>query len=392
MPAYKEPNKDKWFVAFYYTEWTGARKKKYKRGFDTEAEALEYEKDFLEGLRLNPTIKFGKVVDLYLTDMSQRVRATTYQTKQYVIRDKILPYFKDMNIKEIKPADIRRWQDDLMRRGYADTYLRTIHEQLSAIMNYAVKYYGLPKNPCIIAGTMGKGFASEMEIWTLAEFNKFMEAVREKPICSMAFMILFWTGCRYGEMLGLTVKDYDPVNKTLRINKSLQHIHGYDIFTEPKTPKSKRIISIPQLLADELDKHIGKMSDAGPDTRIIGLSRNLISREFKKGIKKSGVREIHIHCLRHSHTALIASLGATPVEAAERLGHENVSTTLNIYSHVLPGRQKAISDELDRLNNTFNISQKDSLMNDVTVEDEPEDNDDPEGIVGTDTTDVSDEE
>lgn len=350
MPVYRESDGKTWYASFYYNDWTGARKKKFKRGFTSKEEAEEYERKFLSEFSKKANIRFDKLVDKYLEDMEHRVRKTTLQTKYYVIQDKIIPYFKGWDINDITPADIRRWQDDLMKRGYADTYLRTIQEQLSAVLNYAVKYYGLPQNPCTIAGSMGKGFASEMEIWTLEEFHTFMKAMECKPICYMAFLILFWTGCRLGEMLGLTIEDVNLVERTIRINKSLQHIHGYDVVTEPKTPRSNRIISIPELLAVQLERHIAGMGANTSDARIIPLSRTVLGREFKKGIRRSGVKDIHIHCLRHSHTALIASLGATPVEAAERLGHENVSTTLNIYSHVLPGRQKAISNELDKLN------------------------------------------
>ncbi len=348
MPAYKDQDGKSWSSSFYYNDWTGTRKKKFKRGFKTKEEALAFEEKFLRELARKSNIGFGKLVDLYLDDMKQRVRCTTFQTKQYIVRDKILPYFKYRDISEIEPGDIRRWQDDLMKRGYAETYLRTIHEQLSAIFNYAVRYYDLPKNPCLAAGSMGKGHAGEMEIWTLEEFNKFMDCMRERPICYMAFLILFWTGLRLGEMLALTVKDVDLVEKKIRVNKSLQRIHGYDVVTDPKTPKSNRVISIPQLLVVQMEDFMDKMGITDPDARIILVSRTVLGREFKRGIRKSGVKDIHIHCLRHSHTALIASLGATPVEAAERLGHENVKTTLDIYSHVLPWRQQAIADELDK--------------------------------------------
>ena len=349
MGVFYDGKRGTWYVSLYYTDWTGIRRKKFKRGFDSKEDAQEYEEKFLTDTKVEKRMKFGKVVDLYLKDMEKRVRQSTLMTKSYVINDKVLPYFKERYINDITPADIRRWQDELMRRGYADTYLRTIHEQLSAIFNYSVKYYGLPQNPCVIAGSMGKGYAAEMEIWTLEEFNTFIQVMENKPLCYIAFMILFWTGLRVGEMLALTKEDIDLENRTIRVNKSLQRIHGYDIVTDPKTPKSKRIISIPELLSVKLERHINGMGAIGRDARIVPVTRNLLQKAFKRGIRKSGVKDIHIHCLRHSHTALIASLGATPVEAAERLGHENVQTTLNIYTHVMPGRQRAISDELDKL-------------------------------------------
>ena len=101
---------------------------------------------------------------------------------------------------------------------------------------------------------------------------------------------------------------------------------------------------MPQLLADKLEKYIANMGASNPEARIVPLSRTVLGREFKRGIRRSGVKDIHIHCLRHSYTALIASLGASPVEAAERLGHENVKTTLNIYSHAMDSSKK-VSDK-----------------------------------------------
>ena len=67
---------------------------------------------------------------------------------------------------DIKAADIRKWQNQLMSKGYSQTYLKTINNQLNAIFNYAVRYYDLPKNPCMQAGSIGKGRADEMQFWT----------------------------------------------------------------------------------------------------------------------------------------------------------------------------------------------------------------------------------
>ncbi len=358
MSIHKDDQRNTWYVSIYYKDWTGAKKKKFKRGFATKKEAQKYEADFIAKISRQSGIRFEMLVECYFESLEHRVRKSTYINKSCIIKDKILPYFGERITDSITPSDIRRWQDDLMRRGYADTYLHTIHEQLSAIFNYAVKYYDLPRNPCVAAGSMGKGFASEMEIWTIGEFYQFIESMKDRPAAYMAFMILFWTGLRLGEMLALTVSDIDLNKRTLRVNKSLQHIQGFDIISEPKTPKSNRIISIPDVLAKELSVYMDTLNNPTPDTRLVLLSKNLLEKLFKRGIRKTGVKDIHIHCLRHSHTAIIASLGATPVEAAERLGHENVQTTLNIYTHVLPGRQRIISDELDKLYKNTKVENK----------------------------------
>lgn len=83
--------------------------------------------------------------------------------------------------------------------GYSPTYLKTINNQLSAIFNYAVRYYDLKSNPCAKAGSMGKSKAEEMDFWTGEEFRKFIDSVMNKRLSYMAFMTLYWTGMRLGD-------------------------------------------------------------------------------------------------------------------------------------------------------------------------------------------------
>lgn len=84
-------------------------------------------------------------------------------------------------------------------KGFKPTYLKTIHNQLSAILNYAVNFYDLRSNPCRKAGSMGKSKADERPYWTLEEFQKFSDAIMDKQDSWIAFQILFWTGMRIGD-------------------------------------------------------------------------------------------------------------------------------------------------------------------------------------------------
>jgi len=125
---------------------------------------------------------FEKFVELYYEDIENRLKETTMRTKKYVIDLKILPYFKDKPINDIKAADIRKWQNKLMKDGYSATYLKTINNQLAAIFNYAERYYDLKNNPCKKAGTIGKSKAEEMLYWTKDEYLQSLEGVKEKPM------------------------------------------------------------------------------------------------------------------------------------------------------------------------------------------------------------------
>jgi integrase len=125
---------------------------------------------------------FEKFVELYYEDIENRLKETTMRTKKYIIDLKILPYFKDKRINDIKAADIRKWQNKLLHEGYTPTYLKTINNQLAAIFNYAERYYELKNNPCKKAGTIGKSKADEMLYWTKDEYLQFLESIKDKEM------------------------------------------------------------------------------------------------------------------------------------------------------------------------------------------------------------------
>ena len=252
MKAERDAKTGKWLIRYRYTDWQGNRKKSTKRGFNTKREAEEWLRKFLVTQQADFNMLFEDFIKIYYADMETRLREHTMRTKKYLIDLKLLPYFGKMKLNEIKAADIRKWQNELMQQGYALTYLRTINNQLAAIFNYAVKYYDLPNNPCRKAGSMGKGKADEMQFWTKEEFEQFIDVVMNKQQSYMAFMTLFWTGMRMGELLAIVVSDVDFQKRTISITKSYQRMGGRDVITEPKTPISKRVITIPQFLAIDL--------------------------------------------------------------------------------------------------------------------------------------------
>ncbi|MFR4580501.1 MAG: tyrosine-type recombinase/integrase [Clostridium fessum] len=347
MKAEKDKKTGKWLIQYRYTDWQGKRRKSTKRGFATKREAEEWLRNFLITQKADFDMKFEDFWKMYCADMETRLREHTMRTKKYIVELKILPYFGDKRVNDITAADIRQWQNELIKMGYSPTYLKTINNQLSAIFNYAVRYYDLKSNPCVKAGSMGKSKAEEMDFWTGEEFRKFIDSVMNKRLSYMAFMTLYWTGMRMGELLALNPKDIDLEKRTISITKSYQRLGKKDVITPPKTPKSKRVITIPEFLAADIKDYMDSLYDLQENDRLFPITKYYLEHEMQRGIKESGVKRIRVHDLRHSHASMLIELGFSPLEIANRLGHEKVETTLNTYAHLYPNKQTKLAERLD---------------------------------------------
>lgn len=201
-------------------------------------------------------------------------------------------------------------------------------------------------NPSKQAGKMGKAKAKEMLFWTKEEYIKFSEVMKDKPISYYAFEVLYWTGIREVELLALQRKDINVEERKLFISKSYQRLEKQDYVTTPKTDKSNRVIDLPKFLCDELEDYFGMLYKCDDETRLFEISKSYLHHEMDRGVKASGVKRIRIHDVRHSHVAHLIELGFSPVEIAERLGHEGISVTYT-YSHLYPSKQKMLANKLD---------------------------------------------
>ena len=349
MKAEKDKKTGKWLIQYRYTDWKGNRKKSTKRGFSTKREAEEWLRNFLMSQQADFNMSFEEFVKLYYEDMTPRLREHTMKTKKHNIELKIIPFFGKKSMNTITPADIRKWQNELLSKNYSQTYLRTINNQLTAIFNYATQYYDLKNNPCKKAGSIGKNKAEKMNFWTKEEFSMFIEGIMDKQRSYTAFMVLFWTGMRIGELLALTPSDIDFEEKTIHISKSYQRIDGRDVITPPKTKKGNRIITVPDFLLADLKDYMDSIYCLENNDRLFPVTKYYMEHEMKRGVKNSGVKHIRIHDIRHSHCAMLMELGITPLEAAERLGHERVETTLNTYAHLYPNKQRKLSNKLEQI-------------------------------------------
>ena len=348
MPAYKDEKTGKWYATFYYTDWTGKKTRKLKRGFYTKTEAKKYEAKFISMNKFPIDVTFDTFVEMYFRDKQPDLKEKTLWNKKYIIENHILPAFGCKKINEIAPADIIAWQNDIRSsNGFAETYLRQIQNQLSAIFKHAETIYGL-ENPAKKVKKMGVSNKPSIEFWTAEEYGRFIETIDKTDRNFFIFECLAWTGLRLGELLALTKADIDLENREISVSKTLFRRGGRDIITAPKTKSSVRRISIPVFLRDELAEYLGSLGRKFPeDKRIFPVSERAVEKQIHRHAEMAGLEHIRVHDLRHSHVAFLIEQNVDPFVIKERLGHQDIRMTLNTYGHLYPGRQQKISDIID---------------------------------------------
>lgn len=347
MPAYYDKEKKTWYCKFYYVDWTGQRKQKLKRGFTRQRDAKEWEREFLQKQQGPPDMTFQALYDLYIEDMTHRLKGTTMDSKRYVFARHILPDFKDKPINQITPADIRKWQAKIISSGIKETSQHQIYNQLNAILNYAVTYYNLSKNPCKVTGAIGKNRAGRVNFWTQNEFTAFIAQV-EDIAYRTAFLTLYYTGIRCGELLALTPADIDMQAGIITVSKTYHRQKRRDVTTSPKTESSNRTITLPLFLIDTLRDFISKNYGIGSTDRLFQFTPYKLKDTLKTCCESSGVKLIRIHDIRHSHVSLLIEMGFTPHLIAERIG-DSVDMVNNIYGHLYPNKHNEVATKLQQL-------------------------------------------
>ena len=195
---------------------------------------------------------------------------------------------------------------------------------------------------------MGTESGIEMKFWTREQYQLFAESMMSYPRAYYCFEVLYWCGIRLGEMLALTPNDVDLDKRTISINKNFQIVRGQELITTPKTPKSKRVISIPQFLCEELKDYMSICYDIQPNERLFPVTKSYLHRMLEKGCFEQKLPLIRLHDLRHSHVSLLINMGFDAVAIANRMGHESIDITFR-YAHLFPSVQNEMANQLNDL-------------------------------------------
>ncbi len=353
---------DKFRVTYrYYDPATGITKNTCKRGFKLKREAKKWIETELPSIiealeqkrKTISTMTMDELIEEYLFYKKMHVRITTFETKKHIIETKILPYFAGRLVVDIEPYDIMQWQHHLSesqkvvketvvsnsgkekvvktQECYSDTYLRTINNQLVAIFNYAVAIRRLPTSPCKGLYKIGAKDAPEREIWEPEEFARFIRTQEHNPLLYYAYCTLFWTGMREAELLGIRSKDLDFKNGIIYVKDGYHKVKG-KVDKGLKNGESLRTVKIPSFLADELREFIDSLGPMDPNARVFVTSKSTLLKHLHEGAAQVGVKDICVHCLRHSYISMCVYNGIPYTTISAQVGHSEFLQSLH-YSH-----------------------------------------------------------
>lgn len=355
MPVYKDPATSKWYVKFGYKNRDGKWKTTTKRGFSKKKDALEWEAENRKSKNGSLEMSFKSFGEVYLEDIRPRIKVSTFEIKKNILQKRLVPFFGDTPMCDISSLDVMRWQNKMLEyrtpdteKPYSKSYLQTLHCQLSAVFNHAMRYYGLKENPARTAGSIGTESEIQMKFWTREQYKVFAEVMMEYPMEFYCYEMLYWTGIREGELLALCPEDFDFAKKTVRINKTYHRIHGVEVVTEPKSPKSNRTVSMPDFLCEEIQEYMDMTYIETPSQRVFPTTKNHLFYMIHKGAEMADLPQIRVHDLRHSHVSLLIDMGFSALAIADRVGHEAVDITYK-YAHLFPSVQDKMASQLNEM-------------------------------------------
>lgn len=269
--AYKEKDTKKWTAQWFETSARGEKKKRRKRGFETKREALEYERQKKLNNSRSMDMKLSEFMEVYFEDKQNELKERTMKNKRYMMEQHIIPYFGNQMMSEITAGQIIQWQNEMQTKGFSEAYLRMIQNQLTSLFTHASRIYDLHTNPCKKVKRMGSSDNRSLDFWTVDEYQKFIQTMEPGSRYYLIFEILFWTGCRIGELLALTPKDVDFERNQISITKTYYRTERQDVITEPKTKQSVRLIEIPEFLKQEIKDFIDSHYEMPENERLFPI-------------------------------------------------------------------------------------------------------------------------
>ncbi|MBF2599134.1 tyrosine-type recombinase/integrase [Listeria seeligeri] len=349
----------------------GKKIQKYSSGFKTIKEAKE---EYFRLALMKPEELVEKkdemsfkyfTEEIFLPWYKSQVKLRTYENRESSIK-KHFKYFYKFSVNNIDPLLVQSWQLSLTKK-LKPSYVRNVQGIFSIAMDRAVVLNLAETNPSKIVGNVKKQ-KTKIDFWTKEEFEKVISCIFKEDFYQhflfISIWLLFMTGMRIGEATALQWEDIDFETGVLSIKKTLHYknLNEY-YFVEPKTKASLRQIVLDEdtlRLLSEWKTIQQKILNTG---FIMSYNNNptqkhTISYAIDRFSKQAGVHRIRIHALRHSHASLLISMNENPLIIKDRLGHEDIETTLGTYGHLYPNSNFEVANKLKGI-----ISYKPALEN-----------------------------
>jgi len=339
------------------------------QSFKTKREAQEWLRQMLDeidyGLTFNAAqIKLDEFMEEWLVSVEPTLRFNTHKQYCQITRQHILPFLGELKLREIKPGQIQRLYNQMVKKGYGLRTVQLIHTVLHRSLVHAVKLGIMPRNPAD-ATTPPKPKPKEMKFYDETQAQKMLITAKAKNDRFYAlYHLAVSTGMRQGELLGLKWSDLDRDFGMLQIQRQLTKKSGggFDL-SPPKTRAGVRRIDLGEsslkVLQDHLQMQYQEINQAGekwqdsdlifPSTIGTPNDRDNLRKRFKAVLKEAGLPEIRFHDLRHTAAALMLNNGIPVIVVSRRLGHARPSITLDIYGHLIPQKQKEVASLMDEL-------------------------------------------
>ncbi|WAA10808.1 site-specific integrase [Fervidibacillus albus] len=361
MASFRKHKNGTWEYRLKYKDpFTQKYKEKSKRGFKTKKEAQlaasEMERKLLEGIELTNDVSLKHFLHEWLYEYKKPViRKNTFQIHKHNIEKHIVPYFKEVQLRDIKPIMYQKFLNYLAKeKGYSKRTVEIIHGTMNEAYNKAVTLGKVEKNPCNGATIPTKKTRKKegLEFLATEDIPEFLKTAYEYDyIYWIFFKVLIETGMRKGEAAALQWSDIDLKEGTIRIDKSLDFTAKDDekLFGDTKTYNSKRTITISNSLINDLQYHIKwqnqnklTLNDMYKHHLNLVLCRkdgdimpkSTLFNVFRRILKKANLPQLPIHSLRHTHAVLLLEAGADLKYIQERLGHGSIQITSDVYSHI----------------------------------------------------------
>ena len=315
-------------------------------------------REVVAGTSVEPhRLTVGEYLDRWLTGAAKTaVKPTTYANYEGVIRNHLKPHLGGVPLLKLNVLQVQGLYSAMDRAGKSAETIRLTHAVLRRALKQAVRSRLVPYNVC---SDVDRPRVAKAEIAPLntEQAVALLDAADNDRLGAL-FTLALATGMRLGELLGLQWAEVDFDAGVIMVTHTLTELNGKLFLSEPKTAKGRRRIDMPQIAIEALRDHRLAMQREGYEnipwvfcnTRGGPLRRSHFHQQtFKPLLKKANLPDIRFHDLRHTSATLLLSVGTHPKVVQERLGHSQISVTMDTYSHVLPTMQLDAANKLDKL-------------------------------------------